>query len=129
MSFLSSTSTIGPTGPTGAIGPTGIRCIDGPTGPGITGAAGTGITGPTGPGQASNFSEDISMNNRLKVVGKTDLLGDLDARSRLFVQKNVYFYRDIITSASIQATNLTATGFINGNYQDNSIPRNAISSY
>ena len=69
------------------------------------------------------------MNKRLKVIGKTDILDDLDIHSRLFVQRNVFFYRDIITSANLTVSNITSTGFINGHYQDNSIPRNAISEY
>ena len=90
MSFISTSSGVGPTGPTG---PQGVTGATGPLGvQGNTGPTGPGVTGPTGPGKATNFDLDISMNKRLKVIGKTDIIDDLDIHSRLFVQRNVFFY-------------------------------------
>jgi hypothetical protein len=65
----------------------------------------------------------------ITVGGKANLNADVNIQNRLFAQNDVFLYRDITTSAAITAGSLTATGFIKGNYQNNAIPRTAISSY
>jgi len=87
----------------------------------------------------TNFTEDVTIDKRLFVGGNTTFSGnqivsgksyimdDISLKRRVFITDTFYAYKDAIISGDIRAKNMTISGFFNAEYQNDSIPKTAIS--
>jgi len=94
---------------------------------------------------STDINQDVSMNGTLDVQGATTIFGrlsvnddasfsgdvdanDITAQGRLFVNKELFLYKDVTTSASLECKNLTVNGFFTAAFQDNTIPITAVTN-
>ena len=94
---------------------------------------------------STDINQDVSMNGTLDVQGATTIFGrlsvnddasfsgdvdanDITAQGRLFVNKELFLYKDVTTSASLECKNLSVNGFFTAAFQDNTIPITAITN-